>query len=117
MILQFIVWSLLLYGISNILVYGSILNWFRDWVEKIGNKKYPIISPTFHFVREMLRCMMCTPFHVGYILSFALYSPIAEIFSIQVQYSWIFDAFLASGVVWMINSIVEWYEQNRPQNK
>jgi hypothetical protein len=28
--------------------------------------------------------------------------------------SWFFDGMLSSGSVWAINSIVEWYEENRP---
>jgi hypothetical protein len=30
--------------------------------------------------------------------------------------SWFFDAFLASGSTWIINSIIEWFEENRPNN-
>jgi hypothetical protein len=31
--------------------------------------------------------------------------------------SWFFDGILSSGAVWAINSIVEWFEENRPSNK
>jgi hypothetical protein len=29
--------------------------------------------------------------------------------------SWFLDGMLASGSVWAINSIVEWFEENRPK--
>jgi hypothetical protein len=29
--------------------------------------------------------------------------------------SWFFDGMLASGSVWAINAIVEWFEENRPK--
>jgi hypothetical protein len=31
--------------------------------------------------------------------------------------SWFFDGMLASGSVWAINAIVEWFEENRPSNR
>jgi hypothetical protein len=107
---KFIIWSIMLYGISNILVYGSILNSFRNFIEKIGNSTILIISPIFKFIREMLKCMMCTPFHLGYLSTFFIYSPTFEYFSLPLYYSWILDAGIASGVVWGINSIIEWFE-------
>jgi hypothetical protein len=32
---------------------------------------------------------------------------------VDPTYSWFFDGMLASGAVWAINSIVEWFEENR----
>ena len=31
--------------------------------------------------------------------------------------SWFFDAILSSGAVWIINSIIEWFEENRLSNQ
>jgi len=31
--------------------------------------------------------------------------------------SWFFDGMLASGSVWAINSIIEWFEENRPKKQ
>jgi hypothetical protein len=39
-----------------------------------------------------------------------------EILGLTPYASWFFDAFLSSGSVWIINSIVEWFEENRPSN-
>jgi hypothetical protein len=29
--------------------------------------------------------------------------------------SWFFDGMIASGFVWGLNSIIEWFEENRPK--
>jgi hypothetical protein len=34
---------------------------------------------------------------------------------VNVLASWFFDGMLASGSVWAINAIIEWYELNRPK--
>jgi len=31
--------------------------------------------------------------------------------------NWFFDGMLASGSVWAINAIVEWFEENRPPSE
>ena len=49
---------LLTYGISNIIVFGSIFEKWRETAE-IYNPK---------FFGKLLTCMMCTPFWVGFIL-------------------------------------------------
>jgi hypothetical protein len=114
--ITFLIWSLTMYGLSNILVYGSILNGFRNFIEKVGNKGIPIISPTFKFVRDILRCMMCTPFHLGYLSTIFFFSPTHVVFSTPLILAWFLDANLASGVVWAINSIIEWFETNKSNN-
>jgi hypothetical protein len=38
------------------------------------------------------------------------------LFSVSPYYSWFFDGLMASGAVWAINAIIEWFEQNRPTN-
>lgn len=114
--ISLIVWILTIYGISNIAVYGSILNNFRDTIERWGNNPNTPFNGFFHFVREMLRCMMCTPTWVGFFAGILLYSPIHEFLQVSNYFSWFLDGCLASGTTWIINSIVEWFEENRPNN-
>lgn len=113
---QFVIWILMLYGMTNIAVYGSILNGFRNHIEKLGNNPKIMLSNLFHFIREMMRCMMCASFHLGYLVSIFVYSPTHQNLGLNTYTSWFFDACLASGGVWIINSIVEWFEENRPNN-
>lgn len=106
-----LVWVLTIYGMSNILVYGAVLNGFRDTIEKWGeNNRF------FRFIREMLKCMMCTPTWIGFFAGILLYSPVHEFMNVSNAYSWFLDGCLASGTTWIINSIVEWFEENRPIN-
>lgn len=114
--MELIVWILLVYGICNIGVYGSILNNFRDKIESLGNNQKVIGHQFFHFVREMMRCMMCLPTWIGFLVGIFLYSPTHEILETTNYISWFFDGCLASGTTWIINSVVEWFEENRPNN-
>ena len=111
---ELIIWCLIIYGMSNIGVYGKIMNGFRDTIEKWGNDEKVPLNKFFHFIREMMRCMMCLPVWIGFFFGFFLYSPTHELLHINGNWSWCFDGVLASGTTWIINSIVEWFEENRP---
>ena len=113
---QLLVWCLTIYGISNVGVYGKILNGFRDKIEIWGNDPTNKSHGFFHFLREMMRCMMCLPMWIGFFSGILLYSPIHELLNVNSGISWFFDGCLASGTTWIINSIVEWFEENRPSN-
>jgi hypothetical protein len=111
-----VVWSLVIYGMSNILVYGSILNGFRNTIERWGNNPSTPFNKVFHFIREMLRCMLCTPTWLGFFFGFLIYSPTYTYLNVSEYYSWFLDGTLASGTTWIINSIIEWFEENRPNH-
>jgi hypothetical protein len=36
------------------------------------------------------------------------------LFNTPLFCSWFFDGVMSSGAVWVINSIIEWFEENRP---
>ena len=50
-------------------------------------------------------------------MSFVAYSPWHEMLGINQYVSIFFDGLLASGAVWGINAIVEWFEENRLSNQ
>lgn len=114
---QLILWMIMSYGLSNILVYGSIFNTPRNFIFKEAENPENILSDFFAFLKGMLSCMMCTPVWVGFFFGIFLYSPVHEILSVNSYVSWFFDGILASGSTWTINSIIEWFEENRPSNK
>ena len=58
--------------------------------------------------------MMCTSTWVGFFYGLILWSP-TSIFTNHYYVNVFFDGMLASGGVWAINSIVEWFEENRPK--
>ena len=99
-----VLWSFMAYGMSTILVYGTIFDKPRDWI-KLKSK----------FFGALISCMMCTSTWVGFFLGIFLVSPTNYLFGTNQYISWFFDGCLASGAVWAINAIIEWYEQNRPK--
>jgi hypothetical protein len=101
------------YGMSNILVYGSIFNGPRNFINKWGDSKY-LLNGFGAFLSKMLSCMMCCSVWVGFFYGIFLYSPVHELLGVHNYYSWFFDGMLASGSVWAINAIIEWFEVNRP---
>ena len=111
-----LIWILMAYGMSNILVYGSIFNGPRNFINKWGSDEHAPFNQFAAFVASMLKCMMCTPTWLGFFFGIFLYSPIHELLGVNPFISWFFDGMLASGSTWMINSVIEWFEENRPNN-
>jgi hypothetical protein len=112
---QLFLWVLLAYGMSNILVYGSIFSGPRNTINKWAANESAFFNGFWVFLSDMLKCMMCAPTWVGFFFGIFLYSPVHEILGVNEYESWFFDGMLASGGTWAINSIIEWFEQNRPQ--
>ena len=109
-----LVWLLIAYGQSNIMVYGSIFNGFRDKINNWGQGERLPFNGLGRFISDLIGCMMCTSTWVGFFLSIAFYSPSHELFKVHEVASWFFDGMLASGFVWGFNAVVEWFEENRP---
>jgi hypothetical protein len=108
-------WFLMAYGLSNILVYGSIFNNQRNFIHKWGNNVYSPFQGLGKFLSGLISCMMCTSTWVGFFLGIFLISPTNFLFGTSQYISWFFDGVMSSGAVWAINAIIEWYEQNRPK--
>lgn len=103
------------YGITNILVYGSIFNGPRNFINKWGLDEHAPFQSLGAFLSKMLACMMCCSVWVGFFYGIFLYSPVHELLGVRSDVSWFFDGMLSSGSVWAINSIIEWFEENRPK--
>jgi len=114
---QLILWMIMAYGLTNILVYGSIFSKPRNFIIKWAADEYSIFNEFGVFLAEMLSCMMCCSVWVGFFYGIFLYSPTHEIINITKWVSWFFDGMLSSGAVWAINSIIEWFEENRPSKQ
>lgn len=117
MITQLLLWMVMAYGLSNILVYGSIFNGPRGYIFKQADERKGFFTDFFKFLKGMLSCMMCTPVWVGFFFGIFLYSPVHEMLGVTNWVSWFFDGLFASGAVWGINSIIEWFELNRPKTE
>jgi hypothetical protein len=57
---------------------------------------------------------MCTSTWVGFFFGIAYYSPSTSLIGTPTWIGWFFDGLIASGFVWSFNSMVEWFEENRP---
>ena len=112
---QLVLCMIMSYGITNIVVYGSIFNGPRNAINKASNTpKFPLRG-FFVFLSDMTSCPMCFSTWFGFFAGIFLYSPVHEILGVNPYASWFFDGMLASGSVWAINSIIEWFEENRPK--
>jgi len=108
-------WFILSYGLMNIMVYGSIFQGLRDFFSRWGSNIHNPFRGIGEFISGILTCPMCFSTWGGFVLSLLVFSPTHQLFSIPTWGSWFFDGIMSSGAVWAINSIVEWFEENRPK--
>lgn len=111
--MDILIWFVLAYGFTNIMVWGSIFAGLRNKIAEMGENIFNPLFPIFKFISGILSCMMCCSTWVGFFLGLFIYSPTHEYFDSIKEISWFFDGLLASGAVWAINAIVEWFENNR----
>ena len=112
---QLLLWMIIAYGMTNIVVYWSIFNGPRELIRKWAESNLPFNS-TGTFIKNMTSCPMCFGTWFGFFFGFFSYSPVHILLGMDVYYSWFFDGMFASGSVWMTHSIIEWFEMNRPTN-
>lgn len=120
--IKLLIWIFIAYGCTNILVYGSIFNGFKNFLRE---NKIPVISNISTFVHQLLSCVMCTSTWVGFILSSVLFSPYISYIdeyryfgheihpAVKGSLAIFVDGLFASGSVWALNSIIEWFEENK----
>lgn len=99
-----IFWMVAAYGMTSIIVWGSIFENLREKIKQ--NSK---------FFGDLISCTLCTSTWVGFFLSICLGGLTSGLFQIHWLPSIFFDGMFTAGAVWAINSIVEYYEENRPK--
>ena len=112
--MDILVWFFLAYGFTNIMVWGSIFAGMRNKIAELGDNILFPLFPIFKFISGILSCMMCCSTWVGFFIGLCVWSPFSHIFGLPIEISWFFDGLMASGAVWAINAVVEYYEENRP---
>jgi hypothetical protein len=95
-------WVLAAYGMSTILVYGSIFDIQRSWIKRKSK-----------FFGDLISCMLCTPTWVGFFMSLVLGGLTNHYFNVPWYISLFFDGMFTAGSVWAINAIIEFFEENR----
>jgi hypothetical protein len=101
---------ILAYGITNIIVNGSIFNPVKKSIEKWAVNSNPILQSPLLFLLKMISCMMCLGFWVGLLVGW-YYGPLTNIF---------FNGCFYSGCVWIVNCFVQFlgagYDPSRTIN-
>ena len=87
--MELLTFVLCAYGLTQILVYGKILNRIRPTKGQLG---------------ELFKCPMCMGFHVGWFLM--LLSPYTELFSLDVTViNALLLGWLSSGTSYILNMV------------
>lgn len=112
--MKLLIFLLVAYGISNILVFGSI---FKGWRNFWSN-----VNP--NFFGTLFTCMICLPTYVGFFGSWLVWSPTEYygivndglnlgLFTIPKGLISVFlDGCLTSGSVWLIHTFQEGIERH-----
>lgn len=95
-------WALMAYGMTSILVWGSIFENIREFIKKHSK-----------FFGDLISCTLCTSTWVGFFLSICLGGLTSPMFNIHWLPGIFFDGMYTAGSVWAINAIVEFYEESR----
>ena len=100
---EIIIWSFIAYGLTTILVYGKIFSEVRKYIVK--NSK---------FYGTLITCVLCTSTWVGFFLSFITGGLSNQYFTMpNIYLTYFLDGMLTAGIVWVINSVTEFFEENR----
>lgn len=97
---EFIIWSFVAYGMTTIIVYGSIFEKPREWIKK-----------HIKFLGELVSCPLCTSTWVGFFLSLCLGGLVNQYFDVHWLLTIFFDGMYTAGSVWAINSVIEFFEE------
>lgn len=97
-----IFWALMGYGMTSILVWGSIFEKQRDWIRRHSK-----------FFGDLISCVLCTGTWVGFFLSITLGGLATRLLDVNWFVSVFYDGIYTAGSVWMINAIIEFFEESR----
>jgi hypothetical protein len=111
--MELVLWAVAAYGMTNILVWGSIFADLRNWIHTWGMSELAPFNGVGKFLSGLISCMMCTSTWVGFFLGLTVFSPTSFLYDMPTWISWFFDGLLASGGVWAVNSIIEWFENKK----
>lgn len=107
MVSDVLVWLLMSYGMTNIVVFSSIFEPMREWLKTKTNK-------ILNFVSDLVGCPMCFGFWSGIFLSLTLISPSTWLFGVNDYSNLFFDGILSSGGIWLIHTVQEYFERSNP---
>jgi hypothetical protein len=90
------------YGMTSIIVWGSIFESTREWIKSKSK-----------FFGDLVSCTLCTSTWVGFFMSLFLGSLSTQYFDTIWFINLFFDGMVTAGGVWALNAIIEFFEENR----
>ena len=111
--MEILILAFIAYGMSTILVYGSIFEDLRDRIHLWGKSPELPANRVGFFMSGLISCMLCTSTWVGFFLSFFIGSISQYYFDVNFLFGVFLDGMFTAGMVWSINSIVEFFEESR----
>jgi len=90
------------FGITTIIVYGSIFTKLRE-----------DLTNTVPFLGKLINCVLCTSTWVVFFMSFLLGGISSTYNDLNIFLVTFLDGMFIAGGVWIINSIVEFFEEYR----
>lgn len=97
-----ILWIMASYGMTSIIVWGSIF-------EKPRTK----IKQNSIFFGDLISCTLCTSTWVGFLMSITIGGLTSLYFDVYWIVGFFFDGMFTAGSVWALNTIIEFFEENR----
>jgi hypothetical protein len=96
-----IFWILAAYGMTSILVWGSIFESTRTFIKKHSK-----------FFGDLISCTLCTSTWVGFFMSIVLGGLTGKFFETFWLLEIFWDGMFTAGSVWALNAIIEYFEDN-----
>jgi hypothetical protein len=96
-----IFWILAAYGMTSILVWGSIFESTRTFIKKHSK-----------FFGDLISCTLCTSTWVGFFMSIVLGGLTSKFFETFWLLEIFWDGMFTAGSVWALNAIIEYFENN-----
>lgn len=96
-----IFWILAAYGMTSILVWGSIFESTRTFIKKHSK-----------FFGDLISCTLCTSTWVGFFMSIVLGGLTNKFFDVYWLIGIFWDGMFTAGSVWALNAIIEYFEDN-----
>lgn len=108
--MMFLIWLITAYGMTSIIVWGSIFEPLRNFLFSWSNRG--ILKFLWKFLHKLTTCMLCTGTWVGFFMGKFVFTPIGFNFYLEpIWFHWFFDGMFAAGGIWIIHSIVELIEK------
>jgi len=95
-------WTIAAYGMTSILVWGSIFESARNWIKRKSK-----------FFGDLISCTLCTSTWVGFLMSLVFGGLSNHFLNAPWIFYLFFDGMYTAGAVWALNAIIEFFEENR----